>query len=328
MDISWQQKLATHWLEGQARGRNPHAVILLGPSGVGKRAAADWIVRQHLAVSKVPNCPQYPFERLEHPDSRWIEPAEGKDVIGIEQIRDLVAALSLTSFDGQGKAAVIAPADTMTINAANSLLKTLEEPPGATLLVLVADRIGTLPATILSRCQRIQVPPPGEDVALRWLEALRPGSAWVDALRIAGNAPLAAVVALDELDMHATMCRDFAAVATGERSPLDVASHWVKQDSIAILDWLARQVLRVIHVQAGDLRDSVNGVIDDSVLRQMDTRNLFCYLDAINQLRRRPAGSYNLHLALEGLLIDWAEGLVNCGRGMPSDGMRHMLAGG
>ncbi len=328
MDIFWHQQLADHWLEGRAQGRNPHALILLGPKGVGKRAAADWLVRQHLAIASVPNCPQYPFQRLEHPDSRWIEPAEGKDVIGIEQIRDLVAALSLTSFQGQGKAAVIAPADAMTMNAANSLLKTLEEPPGATLLVLVADRIGTLPATILSRCQRIQVATPSEEGALRWLEALKPDSAWVDALRIAGNAPLEAILAHDKLDMHAAMCRDFAAVATGERSPLDIASHWVKQDSIAVLDWLARQVQRLIQLQAGDVNDSDNRVMDDSVLRQIDTRNLFCYLDAINQLRRRPAGSYNVHLALESLLIDWAEGLVNCERGMRIDGMQHMLAGG
>ncbi|NIQ44609.1 MAG: DNA polymerase III subunit delta', partial [Pseudomonas stutzeri] len=68
--------------------------------------------------------------------------------------------LQLTSYEGRGKVAVIEPANTMTTSAANSLLKTLEEPPGDTLLILVADRIGRLPPTVFSRCQRIDFAPP------------------------------------------------------------------------------------------------------------------------------------------------------------------------
>ena len=66
----------------------------------------------------------------EHPDLRWIAPPEDKESIGIEQIRDLVDDMGLTSYEGGGKVAVIEPANAMTVNAANSLLKTLEEPPG------------------------------------------------------------------------------------------------------------------------------------------------------------------------------------------------------
>ena len=92
---------------------------------------------------------------------RWISTPEDKKSIGIEQIRVLVAERNdLTSYEGFGKVAVIEPANEMTVNAANSLLKTLEEPPGDTLLVLVADRVGKLPATIFSRCQRIDLAVP------------------------------------------------------------------------------------------------------------------------------------------------------------------------
>jgi DNA polymerase-3 subunit delta' len=237
-----------------------------------------------------------------------------------------VADLSLTSYEGTGKVAIIEPANKMTVNAANSLLKTLEEPAGATLLVLIADRVGRLPATIFSRCQRIDFAPPPEAEAIAWLNRLQPGAPWADALRIAGGAPVAAISALSSLDTNATMAGDFNALGHGGASPVEVAARWAKLDPGFVLNWLARQVkLAAIAISAG--RDSAPGVaIDDSVLRRMDTRNLFCYLDIINRLRGQPGGSYNVQLTLEGLLIDWAEGLKDCDLEPPNDGMDLMLA--
>lgn len=141
---------------------------------------------QRLRPDPLVTLPSHPYEALQHADLRWITTPEDKQSIGIEQIRALVGELSLTSYEGAGKVAVIEPANGMTVNAANSLLKTLEEPPGDTLLILVADRVGHLPATIFSRCQRIDFPVPSEDVALHWLDRVRPGAAWIDALRSAG----------------------------------------------------------------------------------------------------------------------------------------------
>ena len=66
--------------------------------------------------------------------------------------------------------------------------------------------------------------------------------------------------------------------------------------------------------------------IDESVLKRMDRRKLFCYLDTINRLRGQPKGSYNLQLTLEGLLIDWANGLVDADGDKDLGGMQLMLA--
>jgi len=266
-------------------------VLLAGPAGVGKRAAAAWIASSHLGIGAQFDMPQYPLEPRAHADLRWISPLEDKKTIGIDQIRKLVAEMSLTSYKGGGKAAIIEPANVMTDNAANSLLKTLEEPPGDTLLILVADRAGRLPATIFSRCQRIDFAVPAVSEGLEWLDRLQPGSTWPAALALAGNAPLAAISALDQLDTHAAMGRDFAAVGRGSASALEVAAKWAKLDPPFVLDWLARQVQHGVLVASMGQKTGISGVIDESVLKRIDRRNLFCYLDIINRLRGQPAGA-------------------------------------
>ena len=303
--------------------RLPHAVLLAGPPGVGKRSAAAWIASQRLGIGTVGALPEHPLVVPEHADLRWISPAEDKTTIGIEQVRDLIGEFSLTSYEGTGKVAVIEPANAMTNNAANSLLKTLEEPPGDALLVLVADRTGRLPATIFSRCQRIDFLPPAEADGLAWLDRVHPGAAWGEALSLAGKAPLAVIEALKQLDTHAAMSRDFAAVAASRSSAVEVAARWAKLETPFVLDWLARQVQQLISLRSGGPRSGFGRGIDESVLKRMDTRNLFCYLDIINKLRGQQTGSYNVQLALEGLLIDLADGLRACGRDPLAEGMQH-----
>lgn len=313
MELTWLSAFAKTWLEGVQQARVPHAVLLAGPPGVGKRAAATWMVAQKLGLSDAP-CPVYPFERPVHADLRWLEQPEDKHSILIDQVRGLVADLSLTSYEGRGKAAVIEPANAMNNNAANSLLKTLEEPPGDALLVLIADRTGKLPATIFSRCRRINFHTPAEAEGLAWLDKFQPGTAWADALRIAGNAPLAALQAAERLDTTASMARDFKALALGQASPVDIAQNWAKLEPAFVLEWLSREVLRAAKASIAGAAALRGPSIGDSVLQRIDSRNLICYLDTINRLRGQQGGSYNVQLALEGLLIDWATGLRELSR--------------
>lgn len=298
-------------------------MLLIGPSGVGKRCAAAWMARQKLGLEPCGDLPAYPLVTPEHADLQWLSPPEDKQTIGIEQIRDLVANLGLTSYEGHGKVAIIDPANAMTVNAANSLLKTLEEPPGDTLLVLVADRVGRLPATIFSRCQRLDFAPPATADAMGWLDQVHPGAAWADALHVAGGAPLAAITALDELETTQALTRDLNELGRGSGSVIEVAARWAKLDPFFVLNWLA-QLVRQMTVAAHT--DRARGLtIDQSVLRRMDRRNLFCYLDIINRLRGQAAGSFNVQLTLEGLLIDWAEGLAHCNPAAATDGMELMI---
>lgn len=326
MDIVWHKRIVRSWADRIEQDRLPHAVLLAGPVGVGKRAAAAWMAAGRLGIKPEFPLPQYPFERPLHADLRWIEPPEDKTNILIDQIRELVSELQLTSYEGHGKVAIIEPANAMTTSAANSLLKTLEEPPGDTLLILIADRTGRLPATIFSRCQRIDFASPAEAEGLAWLDRLKPGNRWGDALRAAGNAPLAAIAAAEQLDTSAAMSHDLSGIGAGTLSPVEVAARWSKLEAGFVLDWLARQ-LRYANLALAGGRDRASGLaIDESVLKRMDRRNLFCYLDTINRLRGQPKGAYNLQLTLEGLLIDWADGLADAGMERDLGGMNFMLA--
>ena len=112
-----------------------------------------------------------------HPDLRLIEPLERDeegnvtpvDAITVDRIRELIEFTQLSTHRQRAKVAVIAPAEAMNAAAANALLKTLEEPPPDTYLMLVSHQPGRLPATIVSRCRRLPAPEPEPRAAAAWL---------------------------------------------------------------------------------------------------------------------------------------------------------------
>lgn len=314
MNIPWLKPIEDGWRKQVEHARVPHAVLLFGAVGVGKRALATWFARERLGLSGASVGAQYPLVIPQHADLHWLSPPEDKQSIGIEQIRALVADLSLTSYKGGAKVAIIEPANTMTASATNGLLKTLEEPPGDALLILVADRMGHLPATVLSRCQRVNVAMPEEALSLPWLDQVRPSSSWREALQLAGDAPLAAIAAIEQLDQASSMLEELVALSGGKLSPIDIAAQWAKYDTQFWLEWLSRTVQLAIKRASCGASGALESGLPESVLRHIDRRNLFCYLDIINGLRGQAAGSFNVQLTLESLLIHWAGGLKDCHR--------------
>ncbi|CAG0911405.1 unnamed protein product, partial [Cyprideis torosa] len=134
----------------------PHALLLIGQAGLGLNLFAERLAQRVLCRSKTATdqpcgecsaCLQ--FGAAVHPDYKCIHLLEDKKKILVDQIRDLTEFMALTGSQGGGfKVIVIDPADRMNVNAANSLLKTLEEPPGRSLILLVASELHRLPATI------------------------------------------------------------------------------------------------------------------------------------------------------------------------------------
>src|SRR6267142_1246992 len=164
--------------------RVPHALLIHEAPGAGGDWLANWIAQLVLKT-----------QRAQPPDWISVRPIDDSRQIRIEQVRELAQELALTSHQGGYKVGVLSPADVLNRFAANALLKTLEEPPRRTVLILVATQPSRLPATILSRCQRVRVSAPSRAEAVSWLESTRGKGDWTGVLDILGEAPMLAAEA-------------------------------------------------------------------------------------------------------------------------------------
>jgi DNA polymerase-3 subunit delta' len=159
-ETAWQS-VEKCWKEG----RPAHAYLVQGaPHGAALRFT------EKLLNLVFDNHPQ--VETRTHPDLMWIEPQSKSRRIGIDEIRNMIQRLSQTSFSGGWKAGVIVCADRMTPESSNAFLKTLEEPPPRTLLILITDEPQSLLTTITSRCQRISLTAEDIRVQSSWTEPL------------------------------------------------------------------------------------------------------------------------------------------------------------
>jgi DNA polymerase III subunit delta' len=159
-------------------GRPSHAYLLHGPAGTGKRAAARAFAAELLAEGAAdPESARARVASGVHPDLTWVAPT-GVHEMRVEDVAEpVVAAATRTPFEARRRVFVLERADTLNDQAANRLLKTLEEPAAHVHLLLLSDRLGEVLPTIISRCQLVRFDPlPAEEIERR-LEAEGVGGA-------------------------------------------------------------------------------------------------------------------------------------------------------
>jgi len=163
-EIIGQEKPLSMLRSALANGRSHHAYLFIGPEGVGKHTVAVAFAKAvHCSEAandfcgRCANCAR--IADSNHPDVRIIEPLAGKKEISIQQIRELERELSYRSFTGKRKIVIIDPASLMNGSAQNALLKTLEEPPQDSLIILIAANLGGLLPTVRSRCLPVSFAP-------------------------------------------------------------------------------------------------------------------------------------------------------------------------
>ncbi|MGH8714728.1 MAG: DNA polymerase III subunit delta', partial [Casimicrobiaceae bacterium] len=250
----------------------PHALLITGRRGLGKRALALHFARALLCEAPLPGgeacggCAACRYVAAgAHPDLRLIEPIlvdeEGNatpvDAITVDRIRELTAFTQLSTHRHRAKVAVIVPAEAMNAPAANALLKTLEEPPADTYLMLVSHQPARLPATVVSRCQRLPVREPAATAAAEWLASRQVPEAQ-RVLAQAGGAPLLALELADpalQRECEAWLAelarpQRLSPVAVGAR--LDAAAKDERKDLLAAaLYWLLTWTADLAAVASG-----------------------------------------------------------------------------
>lgn len=156
---------------GWAEQRLAHAYLIGGsPSGAGLALVQSLLKLLYCEGAEKPcgvcaAC--HRVERRQQPDITWLEPEKKSRIISVDQIRELNRTLAQTAFSGGWKAGVILACDRLKEEGANAFLKTLEEPPGQTLLLLVTDQMQAMMPTIVSRCQRVVLDEKEEEPAWR-----------------------------------------------------------------------------------------------------------------------------------------------------------------
>ncbi|HEY4443558.1 MAG TPA: DNA polymerase III subunit delta' [Steroidobacteraceae bacterium] len=318
--LPWLESAQQRLRASLAAKRLPHSLLLLSAPGLGAEQLANWIAALALCESQGQRpcgvCASCQLLRSDsHPDSHLVRLEEDAQQIKVDQVRGLIESLSLKSYRGGYKAAVIEGAEALNANGANAFLKTLEEPTADTVLIMIARPSHRLPATIASRCLRVVLKPPSTDSAIAWLEAhakANPQAAaaarsWDAALSLAGGAPLRAlelnsseIAALDE-DMRESLRQ----LGAGSVDVTLLAERWLRSDPGLRITWLENWITRRVHASLAGAtsHQSAEPVRLPAALLKPKIRALFELLDAARDLRRLASTGVNLQLALEALLL-------------------------
>lgn len=321
---SWQA------LQG-LRNRLPHAVLLKGAQGIGKLDLAMSFAQSLLcekpnadgmACQECDSC--HWFEQENHPDFRLVQPdalssADDGDEkqggkkpsreISVDQIRNLSNFANLSAHRGGYRVVLIHPAESMNNNAANSLLKTLEEPTEKLLFLLVSHKPQQLLPTILSRCLGFAVNTPTREMGTAWLERQGVKNP-AHALAQSGFAPLQALgwaesgegaeersILLNAIRQPSRM--DALALADGlQRSAPIYSIHCLQQWCHDLASAKLAGIVRYFPEQAGEITKLANGVSSEALLR---------YQKELLEARRAAFHPLNPKLFLESLLLSYRQ---------------------
>lgn len=320
--LPWQERDWGRLAAALDAGRLGHALLFAGPPGIGKRLLAGLLGRAllcenpgptHLPCGACRGCIQ--VAAATHPDLAILTPQEPGRPIRVQAVRDFVYRLTLSTHYGGARVGLIDPAEGLTVAAANSLLKGLEEPPAGSHILLLSDRPGQVLPTIASRCQRLRLALPPAAAARQWLAGIAPEAQ--PALAAARGAPLRALLLAQAglADNQAAWLAALQALIGGRPDPVALALRWRADGAALALDWLFVLVADVVKAQQGAPPAALVFGQDESaraavaaLAAGLDPQRLRRWIPALARTRRRLAGNVDVQLTLEALCI----GLLGC----------------
>ncbi|MGZ5009577.1 MAG: DNA polymerase III subunit delta' [Methylobacter sp.] len=330
MNLPWQQYLWEHLCSYSAQKRIPQALLITGNKGLGKRQLAGQFAVALLCATPKANgtacglCSScLLFNADTHPDFIQVQPEEPGKGITIGQIRSLIARLTLKPQYETHRIVIINPADKMNNAAANAFLKCLEEPTERTVLILITEKPTKLPATIISRCQKLAVATPDKDTVVNWLaETLQSKSPQAPLLQkedlhccvsLAQGAPLLALDYINEqtLALRNECFKSWLAIAKQHKSPVIVAEDWHKLPAVPLIFWITSWSIDLIkcfyHTQVENLYNpDLSGQLQE-LSKRLELKGLYKLYDLLLLSRQRLDTQINRQLLFEEILIQWHE---------------------
>jgi DNA polymerase-3 subunit delta' len=315
LELPWQTLM-----EAIDQDRVAHALLIRGVAGIGKTRLATDYARRLLcqkpqagkACGQCTSC--HLFDAGTHPDFLMLAPEEAGKAIKVDAIRQMTQEIALTPQYAGYRVVIIDQADALNGNAANALLKSLEEPPNGTVIVLVTDRPQQLPATVRSRCRNLSIGPIHSDMALQWLNQQGFVEDAPALLSTAAGSPLraASLEGSEAVKKRIERFDELMAVFFGARDPLDVAEIWSTKLVDMELLWMASWLADGARLGLTEGRVPARNIDLDAQLRRLAARIPVSFLmetyDRILKCQEALRGPANRQLVFEEFLIRWAEG--------------------
>lgn len=316
----WQTAL---WQQLAGRTQHAHAYLLHGPAGIGKRALAERLMALLLCKSPVDlqPCGQCKSCHLlaagSHPDNYVLEPEEADKPIKVDQVRALVHFVVQTAQLGGRKVVLLEPTEAMNLNAANALLKSLEEPSGDTVLLLISHQPSRLLPTIKSRCVQQACPLPSEAMSLQWLSETLPACSKQEIrelLYLAAGSPLAAARLQEQgvREQRALVVDGVKKLHKQQASASQLAEGWKDVPLTLLFDWFCDWAHLTLRYQLTQDEQGLGPADMAKVVQYLAQKASQAKVMAIQewllQQRQKVLGKANLNrvLLLEALLVQWA----------------------
>jgi DNA polymerase-3 subunit delta' len=318
-DIVGHERVIEVFRRSIRSGKTAHSYLFEGPAGCGRKKTALALI-QALFCAAVDDdaCGVCPACRKiaggNHADIHGVEPLPDKRDISIDQLRELQRELALRPYEAPRKACIIEPADRMSVNAANSLLKTLEEPPGNAIIILLTENADMLLPTIRSRCQLVRFSPLSPEHVRLLLERNGMDGAAAALLALMSDGSMQRALELDDeslTDRREMLLKHLSAINLGRIVTVFDASEELagnREEALETLDMLLSFYRDMIHLVAG-----CGDIINTAIRPALETLATGLSLDRVLQIagdvmetRRSVQRNANVKLALDHLFIKMA----------------------